>query len=273
MLRTRILTALVLLPLVLAAIFALAPGQFVYLLGLLLIVGSWEFHRLAGLRPLPWGGLLITLQGAIMAVLLATWDHWTANPVPPFALACLAWGLMFLQMLRYGPQRQVDTLFRVLGFCNALLVVSTGWAALSWLRLEPYGHWWILLLLVTIWAADVGAYFAGRAFGRRKLAPSISPGKTWAGVYGGVASAALVATAVGIYAPGIAARPLQLAILGAVTAVVSVGGDLFISMHKRTVGLKDTGRLFPGHGGLLDRIDSLMAGAPFFVLAKLLAGL
>jgi len=272
-LRTRVLTALLLLPLALAAIFALAPGQFAYLAGLLLIVGSWEFHRLAGLDALPGGGVLVMLQAGIITVLLATWERWTASPITPFALACAAWALMFLQLLRYAPGRTPDGAYRVLGFCNALLAITTGWAALAWLRLEPAGHWWLLLLLLTIWAADVGAYFAGRAIGGRKLAPSISPGKTWAGFWGGLASAAVVCTVGGLTLPGIDADALPLALIGSLTAVVSVGGDLFISMHKRTVGLKDTGRLFPGHGGLLDRLDSLLAGAPFFVLGKLLAGL
>ncbi len=139
--------------------------------------------------------------------------------------------------------------------------------------LEPGGEWWILLLLLTIWASDVGAYFSGRAIGGAKLAPRISPGKTRAGFIGGVICAAAVAVAAGLAMPEIDASLAQLAILGATTAVVSVGGDLFISMHKRIVGLKDSGRLFPGHGGVLDRLDSLLAGAPFFVLAKLLMGI
>ncbi len=273
MLRTRVFTALLLLPLALAAIFALAPGQFAYLAALLLIVGSWEFHRLAALKPLPGGALLVSLQAAIMAVLLATWESWTATPIPPFALACLAWGLMFLQLTRFDPDRPPGTVFRVLGFFNALAAITTGWAALAWLRLEPAGHWWILLLLLTIWAADIGAYFTGRAIGGARLAPRISPGKTWAGFFGGLASAAAIATLGGMKLPGLEGAWWQFAALGLVTACVSVGGDLFVSMHKRCVGLKDTGRLFPGHGGLLDRIDSLLAGGPFFVLGKLLLGL
>lgn len=273
MLRTRVLTALLLLPLALAAIFALAPGQFAYLAALLFIVGSWEFHRLAALPALPWGGVLVMLQAGIMAVLLAAWPQWTASPIPPFALACAAWGLMFLQLARYRPGQVPGRPYRLVGFFNGLVVITTGWAALAWLRLEPAGHWWILLLLLTIWAADVGAYFTGRAIGGARLAPLVSPGKTWAGFWGGLASAAIVAVGAGLNLPGIEAQWWQLAVLGAVTAVVSVGGDLFISMHKRCVGLKDTGRLFPGHGGLLDRVDSLLAGGPFFVLLKLLMGI
>ncbi len=273
MLRTRVLTALLLIPLALAAIFLLEPRAFALGGALLLLVGSWEFHRLAALKPLPWGGVLETLQGAILVVLLVHWDDWTASPVTPFALACLAWGLMFLQLARFSPGVPPGRAYQAAGFLNALVVITTGWAALAWLRMEPSGQWWLFLVLLTIWAADVGAYFTGRAFGGARLAPRISPGKTWAGFWGGLASAAVITVAAGVFMPGIEAAPWQLALLGAVTAVASVGGDLFISMHKRTVGLKDTGRIFPGHGGLLDRVDSLMAGAPFFALVKLLMGI
>ncbi len=273
MLRTRVLTALVLLPLALAAIFGLSPGTFAWAAAALLLVGTWEFHRLADLRPLPGGAVLLMAQLGILLALLGNWDQWTASPIPPFVLACAAWGVMFLQLARYSPGHAPDTTYRLLGGLKALVIITAGWAALTWLHHEPAGSWWILLLLLIIWAADVGAYFSGRAIGGRKLAPTISPGKTWAGFFGGLISAAVVAAVAGMLLPGIEASLIQLALLGLITAVVSVGGDLFISMHKRTVGLKDTGKIFPGHGGVLDRLDSLLAGAPFFVLGKLLMGI
>jgi phosphatidate cytidylyltransferase len=272
-LKTRIITALLLLPLALAAIFLLPAEWFRLLAGVLLLIGTWEFSRLAGLKLLPGGLLLLLAQGLIMAGMLMSWNRWTASPVPPAFMACFAWMFMFLQMGTYAPGRAITPGYKALGTSNALLAITTAWGALSWLRLEPGGEWWILLLLLTIWASDVGAYFSGRAIGGAKLAPRISPGKTRAGFIGGVICAAAVAVAAGLAMPEIDASLAQLAILGATTAVVSVGGDLFISMHKRIVGLKDSGRLFPGHGGVLDRLDSLLAGAPFFVLAKLLMGI
>jgi phosphatidate cytidylyltransferase len=125
----------------------------------------------------------------------------------------------------------------------------------------------VFLLFLLIWASDVGAYFSGRLLGRRKLAPTISPKKTWEGVYGGIALAIAAAFLLANVIAGLDFPPVALVVISVVTTLSSVGGDLFISIHKRTVGLADTGTLFPGHGGILDRYDSLLAGAPFFALA------
>jgi phosphatidate cytidylyltransferase len=127
-----------------------------------------------------------------------------------------------------------------------------------------------MTLLVIVWAADVGAYAIGRWLGRVKLAPKVSPGKTWEGVTGGVLLAALAAWAAAVLL-GLPAAPLIG--LGIATALASVVGDLTVSMFKRNVGLKDSGTLLPGHGGVLDRIDSLTAAVPIFALGLKLAGL
>lgn len=181
--------------------------------------------------------------------------------------------LMFIPLWTFGGAAAVTPVYRVRALASGLAAVTTGWLALAFLRGEPGGSWWLVVLLLTIWSADIAAYFCGRAFGRRKLAPAISPGKTWAGFWGGLTAAALVPLLAVNLIPDLSGGAMALVLMGAVTAVVSVGGDLFISLHKRTVGLKDTGKIFPGHGGVLDRLDSLIAGAPFFVLVKLLAGL
>jgi phosphatidate cytidylyltransferase len=138
---------------------------------------------------------------------------------------------------------------------------------LSWLRDQPRGDVMVFLLFLLIWASDVGAYFSGRLLGRRKLAPTISPKKTWEGVYGGMALAVAAAFLLAKVITDLDIPPMALVIMSLVTTLSSVGGDLFISIHKRTMGVADTGTLFPGHGGILDRYDSLLAGAPFFALA------
>lgn len=273
MLRTRIITALVLLPAAYWLVFRMTPDAFAIIAGALLLVGAWEFHRLADLPLAPWGIGLVALQTALLIALQLNWEAWTANPILAFQLACLAWLILLAQLRLYRPGKPPGSAYRLRGSASAICVITFGWMALAWLRFEPAGEWWILSLLLIIWASDVGAYFTGRALGRSKLAPNISPGKTNAGLLGGLVLAALVAAGCALLIEPLHASWPVLATLGIVTALVSVGGDLFISMHKRTVGLKDCGRIFPGHGGVLDRLDSLLAGAPFFALGKLLAGL
>jgi phosphatidate cytidylyltransferase len=130
----------------------------------------------------------------------------------------------------------------------------------------------ILLLLLTVWAADVGAYFAGKIFGKTRLAPHISPGKTRAGLVGGLFLAPLVTLLAANLMPLGHIEAVYLILLSFVTALVSVGGDLMISLHKRTSGFKDSGNLLPGHGGILDRLDSLLVASPFFALGLLILG-
>jgi phosphatidate cytidylyltransferase len=143
--------------------------------------------------------------------------------------------------------------------------------SLLWLRHQPaFGRETVLWVLVCIWATDIGAYFVGRTAGGAKLAPRISPGKTWSGLIGGMAWAAVASAATG-YAFGLG-ETVPLAIAGAVLAVVGQGGDLLESAAKRRAGVKDSGHLIPGHGGLLDRIDGLMAVLVAVAIARLIAG-
>jgi phosphatidate cytidylyltransferase len=272
-LRTRVLTAVALVPLAFVLVFLAGARTFAVVAALLLLVGSWEFRRLAALDGSPAGWAMPVSQAVIYALLLGLWPRWAAAPLEWFLLACAAWLLMFAQLRGFRPGKGPDRSYRIRGVFNALGVLTFAWTALAWLRFEPAGEWWLLVLLLIIWAADTGAYFTGHRFGGRKLAPGISPAKTRAGLYGGLVLATLVPVAAVSLIPALDANLAVMALIGLVTAGASVGGDLFISMHKRTVSCKDSGRVFPGHGGVLDRLDSLLAGAPFFVLGKLLAGL
>jgi phosphatidate cytidylyltransferase len=145
-----------------------------------------------------------------------------------------------------------------------VLLLVPAWTALVTLHAAPQGARWVLVLLVMIWVADAGAYYVGRRCGKRKLAPQVSPGKTWAGVWGGLAAG----TAAGIALPWLlrldVTAGMGYACICLVTVAGSVVGDLTVSMFKRQMGVKDTGHLLPGHGGILDRIDSLTAAAPIF---------
>ncbi|MFP4131728.1 MAG: phosphatidate cytidylyltransferase, partial [Thiohalospira sp.] len=145
-----------------------------------------------------------------------------------------------------------------------LVALIPAWFSLVHLHGTTDGPWWVLALMFLIWGADTGAYFAGRALGRHRLAPSVSPGKTWEGAIGGLALALLAGTAVAM-AAGLAI-PTGFSLVAAVTVAASVVGDLGESLLKRAADRKDSGTLFPGHGGVLDRVDSLLAATPVFVL-------
>lgn len=272
MLKQRVLTALLLLPLVVAFIFAVPPQWFLVLLGIILLGGSWEYLRLAGVGGQAAGFLLVVLQAVTLAVLFWYRNEWAAGMVLYLSLCCAAWLLLFIRLPAYRQDARNDGRYRLASIATSLLSITACWFALGWLRVQPQGSWLILLLLLIVWAADTGAYFAGKAFGKKKLAPLISPGKTRAGLLGGLILAPLVALLAAVSMPLGNIDPLRLVLLSLVTALVSVGGDLMISMHKRTSGFKDSGSLLPGHGGILDRLDSLLAAAPFFALGLLVAG-
>jgi phosphatidate cytidylyltransferase len=181
-------------------------------------------------------------------------------------VAGLWWLLAVFWILR-GPQRVGAVLAAVAGIASLVPVA----VALGRLRLEPgQGAWVLLFALLVIMAADVGAYFAGHRFGRIKLAPSVSPGKTWEGVIGGLLFSLIIAI-VGARLLGWPVAVVAPLAVGA--AAFSVVGDLMESLMKRHSGLKDSGHLFPGHGGILDRFDSLTAGIPLLTLGLLQAGL
>ncbi|HEX6998439.1 MAG TPA: phosphatidate cytidylyltransferase [Gammaproteobacteria bacterium] len=263
MLAQRVITALVLGVAVVAAVLLLPTAGVVALFGVLWLAGAWEwaqFAKLAGGRRLLFVGLMVCLllpalwpvpQAVVVAALVAALAWWA-----------LAFGAVVTYPRAYGPAAVV-----LAGFVTLL----PPWYLLAHLhRMEPGGRGLTLLALATVWAADIGAYAVGRRLGRRKLAPAVSPGKTWEGVAGGLAAAALVAAAAA--GPlGLPAGPLVLVCLA--TAAVSVLGDLNVSLFKRNVGVKDSGTLLPGHGGVLDRIDSLTAAIPVFALGLRVLGL
>jgi len=272
MLKQRVITALLLLPLVMAAIFAAPASWFLILLAIILLGGSWEYRRLAGLSDHPGGYLMVIVQAGILAGLFWCSDQWTAGIWVYLPMACIAWLLLFIRLPLYRPDTPLDSSYRRISLVTAVLSVTIGWFALSWVRIQPQGSWLILLLLLIVWAADTGAYFAGKTFGKRKLASYISPGKTWEGLLGGLIAAPLIALLASNLMPIKTIEPGWLVLLSLVAALVSAGGDLMISLHKRISGFKDSGSLLPGHGGILDRLDSLLAAAPFFALGLLVSG-
>lgn len=256
--RPRIATGLVLAGLVVAGVAGLSTPVLAGVFGAVVLVGAWEWAALAGLaRPGARAGY-VAATAALLALLQAV--EGTAL-LALEVLACAGWcaaaaWIAAVQRGR-GPARPGAAALLPLGW----LVLLPAWAAL--VALHAAGPRWVLLLLVLICAADTGAWAIGRRWGRRRLADRVSPGKSWEGVAGGLLSMLLVAFAAALWL-GLPAAGFLL--LAAVTGAFSVVGDLLESLVKRHAGVKDSGALLPGHGGILDRIDSLTAAAPWFAL-------
>jgi phosphatidate cytidylyltransferase len=272
MLKQRIITAAVLIPLVLALILLPPTGFFASLVAVAFAGAAWEWALLAGYRTPVGRGIVTAAAVVIFAVLLLVRTH---GLLAALTFAGVAWWVgccFWLRHFTFAAAPSSEN--RMLKLGAGLLVIVPALAAATDMHASDRGHWWVLLALVIVWAADTGAYFSGRFFGRRKLAPRISPGKTWAGVYGALVAGALVAWVGGLLL-GVesGAKLVGLVILGVVTVAVAVVGDLFESLMKRHATVKDSGNLFPGHGGLLDRLDSVFAALPVFAAGKLLLGL
>jgi phosphatidate cytidylyltransferase len=259
-LRARIITALLLLPLVLGAIYLLPLPYFALAFWVIVGIAALEWAALAGLEG---QGLRAGYVAALAVMSWLAWSHpeWRRE----ILLAGTAFWLLAIAAV-VGYPASGRWLGRPVLVVSGWLVLLAAWIALVVVRDRPGGANWLLWLMVLVWAADIGAYFAGRAFGKRKLAPAVSPGKTWEGVFGGTVLA-LGVTAAAL----VAAAQWRVAWLPAIAMLiaVSVFGDLFESVLKRHRGVKDSGTLLPGHGGALDRADSLLATLPFFALLML----
>ena len=258
----RTVTALLLAPLAIGAVLWLPTDAFAVFFGGVVLAGAWEWCGLAGLPRLGHRAVYVAVLALSM---LGLW----LTPVGRQWLVIIAvawWAVQAVAILRVRsikPRLGPDFLLLALG----LLVLVAPWAALVNLHQQgPRGPWLVLFLVLMIWTADIAAYFVGRRFGRVKLAPAVSPGKTREGVYGALAGACLGGLLLGWVQSLGAQGTLLAALVCAVTVLLSVVGDLYESLLKRRRGLKDSSNLLPGHGGLLDRIDSVTAAAPVFAL-------
>lgn len=263
MLKQRIITALILAPLALWGILALSPEAFRLALAVIAAMAGWEWARLVGLqRAAARLGYVAALLASIAALEVLLRQQRDISPL--LYVAVLWWGVALLMVVRYPGG---SGLWRKHSLARALagpVVIVPMWLALGLIH-AGVGPAYVLVLMLLVWGADTGAYFAGRRWGRRKLAPRVSPGKSWEGVAGALLMTVGVAGgAAWLLAPVRGAVPFVL--LALVTVAFSIVGDLQESMFKRIVDLKDSGGLLPGHGGVLDRIDSLTAAAPIFAL-------
>ncbi len=265
MLKQRIITALILVAIVMACLFASNPLYWQGLIILAVTLGFYEWLRfckveslgLKAISYLAFAACLYLIKLAVMPMDIVV------------VLACMLWVVLLIFTVTDALDFLHSKWFKL---PIGVMVLSTaGWLIVEFQQL-PNGALWLLCFFFSVWAADVGAYFVGKRFGKTKLAPKVSPGKTIEGLLGGLGLVLI------LFAPilftqfdkGDAALLLATVL---VTAFVSVGGDLFESKLKRYAGLKDSSQILPGHGGVLDRIDSLLAGAPIFAAGLLLLDL
>ncbi len=272
MLGQRVITAIVLLALLVPALFASQPWPFHLLTLLLIAAAGWEWGRLNQTGMAASVALGIGLALACAAALLAGWPQ--RPPVQAWWLALAVWVIGGALALRGGPASW-PRLPRGLRLPLGLIALWAAWLAMSHAR--SVGINFILSVFCLVWVADIAAYFGGRRFGKRKLAPGISPGKSWEGVYSGMVGVFVLTLVWRALESRVAVDSLSLygrlldqwGLLGGLAALafltgMSVVGDLMESLVKRAAGAKDSSRLLPGHGGVLDRVDALL---PVFPLA------
>ena len=270
MLIQRVLTSIVLLFIILGSVFGLTENNFALFLGLVISIAIWEWSALAGLSTLLGRTAYLLLMIAVMYISLHL-------PLPTFAslaAGLLFWVIAFL-LVCFFPEGQKFWGKMPILLLTGLPLFIPGWLAFTWLRSQDYYSFHLLLLLTLVAAADIGAFFAGKAFGRLSLAPRVSPNKTWEGFAGGlVASGFVIILVTTLLISRVAEVNFQLWLKYFISTLLiasfSVVGDLFESMIKRFRNVKDSGAILPGHGGMLDRIDGLTAAVPVYALLVLL---
>lgn len=262
MLKQRIITAIIAIVVLGVVLFVLPEAGARLVIAGVMLVAAWEWGGFVGSTVVSRAACVAVIAALqVLLYLLLADGQFAALDV--FKIALL-WWLGALVWLFFYP----TPVPRWLTWLAAMLVLLPAWLALDYTyRASPV---LLLFMLIIVWAADIGAYFAGKQFGRVKLAPRVSPGKTWEGVIGGVALVLALAFAGSGY---LGLPPSTLLPFCICVALLSIVGDLTVSAFKRSVDMKDSGTLFPGHGGLLDRIDSVTAAAPLFALGMAWAGL
>lgn len=276
-LQQRFITAVVLAGLFVAAVAWVPTLGLALVFGGVALLAGWEWAALAG-----WTHAVARVIYCVFLaiVLLGLWwicdlagDPKAMQVQPIMGIACLFWSVALLQVRQYPRSTWLWRSSIVRSLVGWLMLAAT-WLAIMYALSLQNGPILVVLLVLTVAAADVGAYFAGRRWGQNKLAPFVSPGKTWEGLWGGIAAVLVLVVIVSFGLPNSYSHitTASIVVLALTMAGASVLGDLTVSMVKRHVGVKDSGALLPGHGGLLDRLDSVCGAAPVFGLGLLLMG-
>ena len=277
MLKQRVVTALLMAGAFLAGVFYLPTPVLAAVFAVVITLGAWEWAPMAGLQSAAarWFYVLLVPAGAAALYYYGDFANGAVREdvQPVLGLAGLWWSFALLWVKSYPASSGLwDS--RLVRCVMGLLILLPAWfAAVYLLQLEAHGSAMVVLVLIVA-SADIGAYFTGKSFGRHALSPHVSPGKTWEGFWGGVVCVAAVSSLIWYLLP---ARFEHLSLTAAIvvalaTAFASVLGDLTVSMVKRVSGVKDSSSMLPGHGGLLDRLDSLCAATPTFALGLILVG-
>jgi len=270
--KQRIITALIVAPLAIVLLLYAPVAATAAIIGGLCLLGLWEWTRLSGLRGYPLRAALVALAALVMITL------WCCASLPAWwtviGAGCVWWLVVYFWLRNFAFAAAPTRENIAIKIAAGALTVLPAWAGLMRILLtQNTPHTWALYSLFVVWSADSFAYLAGKRWGRNKLAPQISPGKTREGVYGALIGCAVVA-AIGGWLLGVRGISLPLLVVfSLIAAVFSVLGDLFESLLKRHAGVKDSGTLFPGHGGVCDRLDGVFAALPIFALSKALLGL
>ena len=264
----RVITAVVAIPVVIVAVVALPAAGVALVLAVVAFGASLEWSRIAAPGTAAGYGFALVVAGSLLLLWLAAW-HWLGWLRVLCAVALVWWCVALVWVIRFERGRDAAALDGVVtrGIAGWFIIVPA-WAGLVYLlhARDEHGPWAVLFVFLIVWAADIGAYFAGRRFGVRRLAATTSPGKSVEGVAGGMAVVAALGAIAGLWLGLPAGLAVAFTVMCIVVAAFSVLGDLMESLVKRRGGVKDSGNVLPGHGGILDRIDSLTAAVPAFAI-------
>lgn len=261
MLYQRILTAIPLAIFVFWIIFYQPTSVFSYFIYFVILIAGYEWAKLSGVKNL----FIRSCYALVITAATYGLNEFASDFIPWVIYLSVLWWLLVTFYLMSAKPKEANSSLKLDKLLIAFIVLSAAALAMQKIHGFSQGPAWLFYGLSLVWVADIGAYFSGKNFGKNKLAPAISPGKTREGLYGAVVATTLYTILASFYFELSINHTLLLVVLSVVLTLVSVSGDLFISFLKREVGLKDTGRILPGHGGILDRIDSVLAAFPVFL--------
>jgi len=266
MLLQRILTAVPLAVLAIWFILTQSSDALFYALLAIIFIAGWEWAQLSGISLIP---LRLVYAATILLATYFSYPLLQSEYLQWFKVllgVSFAWWLYVIYRMSTGHPKASSSELSILKMMLGFLVLLPPVLSLVYIHQSSQGAYWLLYSIIIVWIADSGAYFSGRKYGKNKLAPSISPGKTMEGLYGAVIATTIYTFLAAVYFQLDIMQTVILLIIGFFATLISVAGDLYISLLKRERGVKDSGSILPGHGGVLDRIDSITSSAPFFAL-------